>query len=55
MAVEVDIEKCTGCGACVDICPVEALTIKHGKAVIGEACVDCGACITECATEALGL
>ena len=25
MAVEVDVEKCTGCGSCVDICPVDAI------------------------------
>ena len=29
MAVKIDLEKCTGCGICVDICPVEALT--YGK------------------------
>jgi len=55
MAVKVDIEKCTGCGACVDICPVNAIKIENEKAIISEECVDCGACVEQCPTEALSL
>ena len=54
MAAKIDAEKCTGCEACVDSCPVEAIKMVDGKAVIDEdACVDCGACVGECPTEAI--
>ena len=56
MAVNVDLEKCNGCGTCVDSCPSEALTVPDDKVVVDEdACIDCGACIDECPTEALTL
>ena len=51
IAVEIDKEKCTGCGQCVDVCPVEAITMNDGKASIDEeTCVECGACNTICPT-----
>ncbi|OGW52427.1 MAG: hypothetical protein A2Z46_05780 [Nitrospirae bacterium RBG_19FT_COMBO_55_12] len=40
--------KCTGCGACLDICPTEAIHMKEGRAVITIECVDCGACPRVC-------
>jgi ferredoxin len=47
-------DKCTGCGDCVKVCPVEAIKLKDGKAVIdaGE-CIECDACIDECPAEAI--
>ena len=54
MAVKIDKETCIGCGACVDVCPVEALEIIDDKAVVDEnACTDCGTCIDECPVEAI--
>ena len=53
MGVKVDKEKCTGCAGCVDICPVGAIKIENGKAVIDESCVDCGACIAQCPLQAI--
>ncbi|MBM4449683.1 MAG: 4Fe-4S dicluster domain-containing protein [Chloroflexi bacterium] len=54
----VDIDVCTGCEACVSICPVKAISIdrKNEKAVIKtEDCIGCGLCIMECAPGALAL
>jgi len=48
MAVRVDVEKCNGCGKCVEVCPVEAIRIEEKKAVINEQCVDCETCISLC-------
>ncbi|MCK5706826.1 MAG: 4Fe-4S binding protein [Candidatus Aureabacteria bacterium] len=55
MAAIVDSSKCTGCGACVGVCPVEAITIENGKAVINDLCIDCGACVGACPVEAISL
>jgi ferredoxin len=55
MAATVDKSKCTGCNACASVCPVSAISIENGKAVINDDCVECGACISECPNEALSL
>ena len=46
--VKIDTGKCTGCGVCVEACPVDAIKIENGKAIVSEECVDCGACVGEC-------
>jgi len=53
MPVKIDKEKCVGCEACVDVCPVSAIKMKDGKAVVGDECVDCGACVSQCPTGAI--
>jgi Fe-S-cluster-containing hydrogenase component 2 len=56
MTAIVDNEKCVGCSACVDVCPVGAITMKNDKAVINaDECIDCGACVPECPSEAISL
>ena len=56
MAVIVDTGKCTGCGACIETCPVEALSLKDSLAVVDESsCADCGACIDVCPVGALSM
>jgi len=48
MQFKVTTEKCTGCGACTDICPSDAIRIEDGKAEITMECIDCGACPRVC-------
>jgi len=55
MAVKVEQDKCTGCGECVSSCPMDAITIKDGKAVIDDSCAECGACVDVCPNKALVL
>jgi Fe-S-cluster-containing hydrogenase component 2 len=55
VAIRVDNEKCTGCGACVEVCPAEAIAVENGKAVVSDECLECGACIGECPNGALTL
>ena len=51
--VRVTPEKCNGCGACVEVCPYQCITLEDDIAVIGEGCTLCGACIDECSTGAI--
>jgi ferredoxin len=40
--VSVDRYRCTYCGACVSMCPVEALTLAETRLVLSDECTDCG-------------
>ena len=54
MAVQIDIEKCTGCGNCIEICPVDAITLENEKAKVNkDECVECGQCEDECSNGAI--
>lgn len=54
MAALVDKEKCTGCGECVDSCPLDAIEMDDDTAKVDEdVCSDCGACVDVCPVEAI--
>jgi len=55
MAVNINKNKCNGCGTCVDICPADAIKIEQEKAVVSDECVECGACVNACPNEAISL
>ncbi|WP_242966685.1 4Fe-4S dicluster domain-containing protein [Desulfosporosinus sp. FKA] len=44
------LEHCPGCGKCVNsrVCPIKAISIDNGKAVIGKGCIECGLCLPIC-------
>lgn len=47
-------DSCTGCGICVKICPVQALSISEEKrAVVSEDCTLCSICVDSCPFESL--
>ena len=51
--LEVDTEKCIGCGTCVDRCPLRIITINdEGWAEAGEYCFRCGQCCYVCPQDA---
>ena len=51
--MQVIIEKCKGCGACVLDCPLSAIKLVKKKAVVGEACSECKVCLRVCPEEAI--
>jgi 6-hydroxynicotinate reductase len=53
--VRIDLDKCTGCGTCVQDCPLGAMRLKKKKATVDERCTLCGACLRVCPEEALSL
>jgi NAD-dependent dihydropyrimidine dehydrogenase PreA subunit len=53
--IVVNNHKCTGCGTCVDTCPVGVYEIKEGKSVPvkPEECLVCRACEAQCPENAI--
>ena len=53
---ETDEELCNGCGDCVEVCPVDAITIEANIAVVDKDwCVGCGLCVGHCTLSAIKL
>jgi ferredoxin len=57
VTLELDREKCTGCGMCMEVCPHHVFRLEAGKAEIQERdnCMECGACAKNCPFEAIGV
>jgi len=61
--VTVDLEKCSGDGVCVDVCPVQVFEMQEVKGyeqkksvpINQDECIQCLACVTSCPTEAIAV
>jgi NAD-dependent dihydropyrimidine dehydrogenase PreA subunit len=53
--IDVDEEKCIGCGECVEVCPSDVYEIQDEKSVVvnEEECVGCESCLEVCEQEAI--
>ena len=51
----IDSKKCTNCGTCVEICPVEVFAKEGDKIVVKKPkeCIGCRACEVQCPEEAI--
>lgn len=52
---EVDLDLCTGCGDCVELCPADTVVLVNGKATIlrAEDCTYCTDCEAFCPSGAI--
>ena len=57
VTLELDVERCNGCGMCVVVCPHAVFAIADRRASIADrgACMECGACALNCAPGAIGV
>lgn len=48
-------EKCSACGLCADVCPVEAISQIGPYSIDDQLCIQCGICLDECPSMAIEL
>lgn len=55
--LELNGEKCNGCGMCVAVCPHEVFDIREKRAHIErkDRCMECGACVMNCPAGAISV
>jgi 6-hydroxynicotinate reductase len=51
--MNIDLEKCNGCGLCVRDCPLSVIRLEGKKAVVDDGCVECRTCLRVCPREAV--
>jgi len=53
--VQVDRDKCEGCGECADTCPSSVLEMVDGKAEVTspDECLGCESCVSVCPSGAV--
>ena len=52
--VNIDGQRCVGCEQCIGVCPVDAIRIEDGIAVVDPSrCTGCGECLRTCPVEAI--
>ncbi len=57
VTLELDQNKCNGCGLCTEVCPQQVFTLNGKVSSIEDrdACLECGACARNCAPGAVSV
>ena len=54
--IEIDAEKCIGCGLCKKDCPAHNIKLEGQKAVVkNQRCIQCGHCVAVCPRAAVSM
>lgn len=56
VTLQLDADRCTGCGTCLEVCPHEVFERRGNNSVRirdRDACMECGACALNCPVEAI--
>ena len=55
VTLELNPERCVGCGMCLIVCPHTVFRLEDGRAQIGDrdSCMECGACALNCPVDAI--
>ena len=56
MSIQINQQKCVGCGQCMEVCPGTLIEKEQGKAVMRypRDCWGCASCVKECPVGAIG-
>lgn len=57
VSLQLNDNRCTGCGMCAIVCPHGVMTLENGRALITDrdACMECGACARNCPADAIAV
>jgi NAD-dependent dihydropyrimidine dehydrogenase PreA subunit len=57
VTLQLNKEKCSGCGMCMVVCPHAVFSMNSGRVQIEnrDGCMECGACAMNCPTGALSV
>lgn len=53
--IQIDNEKCIGCGLCIKDCPAGKLKLENSRAVYTPECIQCGHCVAVCPQAAVSI
>lgn len=57
VTLQLDVDKCIGCGECTLVCPQGVFEVSEKKArfIDRDGCMECGACAMNCPVQAISV